>query len=157
MEKETASGNEIEKGFSQLGCFAGSAGSGDIFLPVHIFRNEASSLESISKYLKDALGLKYCEIADILNRDDRTIWGAYSGSKQKIKDSLSVSDASVKVPVSIFKDRSLSVLEALAEYMKDQLNMRYCKIAMLLNKDQRTIWTVYKRAKRKRHSNGNNK
>src|SRR3989344_7595344 len=129
--------------------------SDEIFLPVSIFTNGASGLEAISLYLRESLSFRYCTIAELLNRDDRTIWGAYSGSKQKIKDNLPVSDASVNVPVSIFKDRSLSVLEALAEYMKDQLNMRYCKIAMLLNKDQRTIWTVYKRAKRKRHSNGN--
>ena len=63
---------------------------------------------------------------------------------------------SLLIPSSIFKERSLSVLEALSEYLKETLNLRLCKIADLLNKDQRTIWTVYHRAKVKRKKNAQN-
>ena len=126
-----------------------------LFLPIDIFSNGASCLESISKYLKEGVGLRYCEIADLLNRDDRTIWGAHSGAKEKSSSEFVLDSSGIKVPIHIFKDRSLSVLEALAEYLKDELNLRYCRIASLLNKDQRTIWTVYNRAKKKRRSNNN--
>jgi len=55
---------------------------------------------------------------------------------------------------SIFRDRDLSVLEAIAEYLKDKKNMRYSEIAKLLNRDDRTIWTAYTRAKEKRGVHG---
>jgi len=57
---------------------------------------------------------------------------------------------SVTVPSSIFQDRELSVLEAMAEYFREKKGMRYSEIARLLNRDDRTIWTAYKRAKVKR-------
>jgi DNA-directed RNA polymerase specialized sigma24 family protein len=57
---------------------------------------------------------------------------------------------SLAIPTSIFRDRDLSVLEAIAEYLKDKKGMRYSEIAQLLNRDDRTIWTSYQRAKQKR-------
>lgn len=122
---------------------------GNIFLPISIFTGGASCLESISKYLKDDVGMRYCTIANLLNRDDRTIWGAHKSANEKSNGSLLTEESAVKIPLSIFKDRSLSVLEALAEYLKEELNLRYCRIAVLLNKDPRTIWTVCSRAKKK--------
>ena len=59
---------------------------------------------------------------------------------------------SISFPSSVFKDRSLSVLEALSEYLKDKKRLTYHEIAQLLNRDDRTIWTCYKRAKRKREN-----
>ncbi len=57
---------------------------------------------------------------------------------------------SLSIPISIFRDREISVLEAMVEYLKDKKNMRYSEIARLLNRDARTIWTSYQRAKEKR-------
>ena len=54
------------------------------------------------------------------------------------------------IPTLIFKDRKLSVLEAMVEYLKDEKQMNYQEIAVLLNRDDRTIWTCYSRAKKKR-------
>ena len=56
----------------------------------------------------------------------------------------------ISIPTSIFQDRDLSVLEAIAEYLKEKKGMRYSEIAKLLNRDDRTIWTAYNRAKAKR-------
>jgi len=56
----------------------------------------------------------------------------------------------ISVPVSIFRDRRVTVFERLIEYLRDEQNLRYCKIAVLLNRDQRTIYTVYKRVQVKR-------
>ena len=146
MPNGIENGNEINKCNSNIGPLTNKY---DIFLPINIFSNGASGLESISKYLKDAIGLRYCTIAELLNRDDRTIWGAHKSANEKSNGNFSVEESTVKIPLSIFKDRTLSVLEALAEYLKEELNLRYCKIAVLLNKDPRTIWTVYNRAKKK--------
>jgi hypothetical protein len=56
----------------------------------------------------------------------------------------------VSIPSVIFRDRSLKVLEILVEYLKEHQNMTYHEIAVLLNRDDRTVWTVYNRAKKKR-------
>ena len=53
------------------------------------------------------------------------------------------------VPLGIFKDRSLTVLEALVHYLKDS-GFTFKEISLLINRDQRTIWTVYSRAKGKK-------
>jgi hypothetical protein len=64
------------------------------------------------------------------------------------KGSNSVS--SVDIPSHIFRDRSVKVLEAVVEFLKEKKNLTYHEIAVLLNRDDRTIWTVYSRAKKKR-------
>ncbi len=56
----------------------------------------------------------------------------------------------IKIPVSIFRDRQLAVLEALVEYLKEKLSLSYHEIGILTNRNERTIWTVYNRAKKKR-------
>ena len=62
-----------------------------------------------------------------------------------------VSPNSIVIPSSVFQDRELSVLEAMVEYFKEKKQMKYSEIARLLNRDDRTIWTAYKRAKEKRN------
>jgi len=54
----------------------------------------------------------------------------------------------------IFKDRSLSVLESLVSHLKDVKRYSYHEIAVMLNRDDRTIWTVYHRAMQKRKKHG---
>lgn len=56
----------------------------------------------------------------------------------------------IKVPAYLFRDRSVAVLEALVEYLKDVNGLSYHEIAILLNRDDRTVWTVYNRVKKKR-------
>ena len=59
-------------------------------------------------------------------------------------------DRVILIPLSVFLDRSVSVLEAVSEYLKDSKKFSYHEIAVLLNRDDRTIWTCYNRAKKKR-------
>jgi hypothetical protein len=56
---------------------------------------------------------------------------------------------SINVPTSVFKDRSVSVLESMVRFLKEKHNLTYHEIAVLLNRDDRTIWTVYSRVKKK--------
>ena len=120
-----------------------------LYFPISIFNNSLSALEAISKYFKEELGLRYCQIATLLNRDDRTIWGAYKSAKQKANERFILEAPDLQIPYSIFKDRTFSVLEVLTKYLKEELRLRYCQIACLLNKDDRTIWTVYHRVRKK--------
>ena len=56
----------------------------------------------------------------------------------------------IGLPTYILKDRSVSVLEAIVEYLKGNENLSFHEIALLINRDDRTIWTVYDRVKKKR-------
>ena len=56
---------------------------------------------------------------------------------------------SLMIPSFVFKDRRLKVLEVLVEYLKEKREMSYHEIAVLLNRDDRTIWTTYQKAKKK--------
>ena len=58
------------------------------------------------------------------------------------------------VPSSIFQDRSAAVLETLVGYLKEKRQLPLRSIAMLLNRDERTIWTAYHRGslKPKKHA-----
>ena len=63
---------------------------------------------------------------------------------------------SLAIPSSIFKNRKLSVLEAITVYLRDKKSMTYAEIARLLNRNDRTVWTSYQRAKKKVQSNKSN-
>ncbi|MBI2659061.1 hypothetical protein HYX05_03110 [Candidatus Woesearchaeota archaeon] len=56
----------------------------------------------------------------------------------------------ILIPVSIFEIENLSALEAVCKYLKEELDLSYSKIALLLNRNSRTIWTTYKNALKKR-------
>jgi len=56
----------------------------------------------------------------------------------------------IDIPSFVFKDRTLSVLEVMVEYLRDNKKMKLHEIALIINRDDRTVWTVYRRAKLKR-------
>ncbi len=56
----------------------------------------------------------------------------------------------IDIPIAILQDRNVAILESVAEYLHSEKSMKYSEIARLLNRDQRTIWTVCNRAKKKR-------
>ncbi len=58
----------------------------------------------------------------------------------------------VYVPTSVFTDRRVAILECLVEYMHDNNGLTFHEIALMLNRNDRTIQTVYRRAKFKRKS-----
>lgn len=114
-------------------------------IPISIFK-DSSPLESLVKYLKDNLNLGLSEISSLLNRDQRTIWITYNNaSKKKL-----VLDTSSKITISLefFSERELSVLENLVDYLTDQ-KFSISKISSLLNRDYKTIYTIYVRIKKK--------
>jgi hypothetical protein len=55
----------------------------------------------------------------------------------------------VLIPVSIFKKEKLTPFEAMVKYLKEEKNLNYRQIGKLLNRDERNIWTVYNRSKKK--------
>jgi len=67
-----------------------------------------------------------------------------------MEEFYSEESSKIFVPLSIFEDRRLSVLEVLVEYLKEKRHLTFHQIAVMTNRDDRTIWTCYDRAKKKR-------
>ena len=123
----------------------------EVLIPVSVFSTEElSALESVCKYLKEDLEFSYNKIALLLNRNHRTIWTTYNNAIGKLKDKLVVKESRYFVPASVFADRKLSVLEAIVSYLRERYKLRYSEIAVLLNRDERNVWSVYQRKLRKR-------
>ncbi len=119
-------------------------------IPIEIFSDRALGvLESVVKYLHDNLALSFNEIAVLLNRDNRTIWGSYSKAYSKMSKPFRILRSRYTLPIEIFSNRALGVLESLVVYLRDSLTLSFHDIAVLLNRDDRTVWTSYRRAKRK--------
>ena len=87
-----------------------------------------NALKLVLKSLKEKHDLKPQELIELLTPSD---------------------DGEVLLPISVLKNRTLGVLESTVLYLKDEHNMRYSEIARKLNRDDRTIWTAYQKAKKK--------
>ena len=119
-------------------------------LPISIFNNtKLSGLETITKYLREDKKLKFSEIAFYLHRDSRTIWSAYHTSQKKFPASLEVKKSDIKIPLNKLSDRSFSILESLVAFLKNNYHLSLHEIAVLLKRNDRTIWTVLSRYKQK--------
>jgi|TARA_B100002003_G_C14087261_1_gene523011 predicted double-glycine peptidase len=55
-------------------------------IPIQVLQNrKLGLLQSVTVYLKDKKNLTFHDIAELLKRDDRTIWSTYSKAKGKLK------------------------------------------------------------------------
>lgn len=122
----------------------------EIKVPISVFKNDyLSSLETIVKYLRENFLLSFKQIASLTNRNPVSLAVTYRNAKKKLESKFVEEISPYSIPVSILKDRKLSVLENIVSYLKDTFGLAYHKIALLLNRNDRTIWTVYQRAKKK--------
>jgi hypothetical protein len=79
----------------------------------------------------------------------QTITGAFDGEMLRQLETLFESykgDRSHKVPLSLFSQTRLGVLECVVKFLRENQGMSYSDIALLLNRDDRTIWTTYRKA-----------
>lgn len=124
-------------------------GKKEITIPIKVFDNNVlSCFEAVVKYLREVLKLRYVKIAELLNRNNKTIWVIYQKTKKKMPMPFSSLASDVNVPVSVFSDRKFTIFESLVSYLKNS-GLKNHEIALLLNRDDRTIWTVYDRVKKK--------
>lgn len=123
----------------------------EILLPSTIFTTpELSGLEAISVFLREEKRFSFTEMGKLLGRSPVTLSTTYRIAKQKRKAAIPVKETSYFIPASIFKDRKISVLENIVAYLHEQKQLRFVEIAKLLRRDQRTVWTAYSRAQKKR-------
>lgn len=119
------------------------------FIPIEIFADrKLSSLQALVKYLIENKDLKKSQIASLLDRNNKTIWSTYDAAKKLKKEKFFVEHSELPVPLSIFKNRELSVLENLVNYLKKK-GFSNQKIIFLLDRKASTISTVIKRAMNK--------
>jgi len=118
-----------------------------IEIPVTIFTKKLGALEAVVKYMKENLNLAYSEIANILSRNESTIWTAYNKANHKMKNAIKIDSKDLKIPASIF-NRKLTILESTILYLKKK-GLKYVEIASVLDRDQRNVWTIYSKAVKK--------
>lgn len=117
-------------------------------VPVSVFRSgKLAALEAAVKYLVEDTGLSYRQAAEKLGRNPAPIAITYRNARRKMPERLDTSSEQ-RIPLSVFRERTLSVLECIAWFLKKQ-GRTYHDIATLLRRDDRTIWTVCARARRK--------
>jgi hypothetical protein len=116
-----------------------------ITIPITIFTKELGGLEAVVKYMKENLNMNYREIAREIERDERTIWTAYKKACEKQKEHVRIKETEINLPISIFENKKLTILEAIIIYLKEK-GKKYSEIAKLLDRDPRNIWTIYSKA-----------
>ncbi|MBI2658153.1 hypothetical protein HYX08_05665 [Candidatus Woesearchaeota archaeon] len=125
-------------------------GKKEACIPVGVFGSDSlSSLEAIVKYLREDLKIKFSRIGKMLNRSNKTIWATYHNAAKKMPSSFCLASSDVAIPVSALADRSYSTLESVVGFIKG-LDYSNHEVALMLHLDDRTIWTVYDRVKKKR-------
>jgi len=119
----------------------------EVKIPLSIFsENKLGSLEAIVKYLRENLSLSNTETSRILNRSPQSCWATYRKASEKHQERLKSTPSRHDFPVRILTT-DLSVLESIVMWLSRELTLH--QIAQILGKDDRTIWTVKKRAKAK--------
>ncbi len=106
--------------------------------------NLSISLNLVSKELKQDYSEEKEKIAKLLIKE---IKKKYRINNKEIAE-LIETRKEITIPLIIFKEK-LGALEVLTRYLKENLAMNYKEIAILLNRDERTIWTAYHKSKKK--------
>ena len=120
----------------------------ELLLPSCIFNEKISAFESIVKFLKENRGIANKEIAIVLGKSQKSVWQCYNNCKQKYSSQFKIVASEYYIPVSALKNE-LTILESVVSYLKDVLNLKFHQIGLTLKRDERTIWTVYDRAKKR--------
>jgi cyanate lyase len=71
----------------------------------------------------------------------------YKFNNQQISSLIELKQ-DIEIPSNIFV-KELGGLEAIVKYLVENLNLSYREISELLNRDERTIWTAYHKARTK--------
>jgi len=119
-------------------------------IPVCVFDNDKlSCFEAIVKYLKERFSLRFKEISKLLNRSVSGVSTTYYNAVKKMPGAFLIKKSEHFIPTKLIASRKLSVMETIVSYLRESYGLSYHKIALLLRRDDRTIWTVYSRAKKK--------
>jgi len=127
-------------------------------IPFSIFNRDLGALESIVKYMKEELLMDYGSIAYLLGRNVGPVGVTYRRAKIKLSGRLNVPAGSSdkrSIPFEALranKKLRLSVLESLVWWLTVQ-GYDWHDVAAILARDDKTIWTVLDRARKKMKRN----
>jgi hypothetical protein len=123
-------------------------------IPIGIFDNEKLSIfEAVTKYMKEDLSMRYVDIGRILGRDDKTIWATFNRTKKKFSKRFGKIDSEMTIPFDGFSNHNLTIFESVVYNLK-QSGLTNHDIGLKLKRDDRTIWSVLDRSKKKMMGNG---
>jgi len=71
----------------------------------------------------------------------------YNITEQQLTQSLKQKEETI--PLHIFNNETLSALETIVKYLKENKKLKHSKIAKKLNRSPKTIWATYQKAKQK--------
>lgn len=119
-------------------------------IPISIFSNKRlSALESIVKYLRENEGMSNADAAQVIGRSQAAVWITYRNASAKLGRRLRIETSDISIPTEVIASGRLSVLESISMHLHQKYCLSYRKIGELLNRDERTIWTVCSRARNK--------
>lgn len=133
---------EIELIFEQI---KGRMHDEEESFPIGIVSSKITVLEAVIKYLRENRGFSFRKIGEVLDRNEKNVWTTYSSAKKKMKKELEGNG--LMIPFKIFTGK-YSALEAVVVYLRDK-GLSLNEIAKMIERDNRTVWTVYNRAKKK--------
>jgi len=121
---------------------------GEISVPLSIFSTSLPPAEALCSFLRENKKLSYKEIAALISRNEKNVWAACQRAKRKNKKHLKAEEK-YHLPVSIFKDRSYSLLENVVFYLNRVHHLSNKEIAKLMKKSPNSIAVLMKRARDK--------
>lgn len=119
----------------------------ELLFPASIFSKKLTVLHSIVKYLKENKECSLSDISRLIGRDQRNVWRIYHDARGRSPNELA--SHGLLLPVSLFSNEITSAQESIVCYLKETKEMTLHEIALLLKRDDRTIWTAYHRARKK--------
>ncbi len=120
-------------------------------IPLSVFSDKLSMLETIVKYLREDLDMSLTEIARLTKRGLTTISTTYKNAVTKHPNRLKErkEPKEFSIPVLVISNRKLSTFEAVVMHLKYKLRLRFSEIANYLNRENRIIWKIHSRALKK--------
>jgi len=122
----------------------------ELTVPVEILGNrKLGCMEAVVKFLRENMDLGYSRISELLGRSRSTIGVMYHTATRKLGERFSdYPTSNHQIPLSSFRQKRYTALEAVVMSLIER-KLRVCQIAELLNRDYRTVYTIYRRGKRK--------
>jgi hypothetical protein len=121
----------------------------DDVLPLSTLRSQLSPLEAVAKYFRQSREMEFTHIAKLLGKSSPACWTAYKNAMRKHPKEFLVEFSKHDMPLSELHSEKLSLLELIVRYLREKHGLKFSRIAELIGRDPRTVWTAYKRMESK--------
>ncbi|HIG93145.1 TPA: hypothetical protein HA242_00035 [Candidatus Woesearchaeota archaeon] len=123
----------------------------EALIPLSIFSHSLAPMEALTKFLKENEQMSLPEIALLLHRDQRSIWANYRRAGRILKSKLASTSETYVLPLSLFQDRSFSILESVVLYLNSVHHLTPKQMGKLLHKSPNSMAVLLKRGKEKKN------